>query len=77
MTTTLRPTQAGDKFSYSGLRPGKYRLVALDPRQFMGGRYTSETLKALLATSPEFEIHENDRLTKNLKILSAEDPGAK
>jgi hypothetical protein len=73
----VRPTQAGDKFIYSGLRPGKYRLVALDPRQFMGGRDSPETLKALVAAAPEFEIHENDRLTKDVKMLPPEDPGAK
>jgi hypothetical protein len=75
--SNIRPTQAGDKFSYSGLRPGKYRLVALDPRQLMGARDSPDTLKALVASAPEFEIHENDRLTKDVKMLSPEDSGAK
>lgn len=75
--SNVRPTQGGEKFTYSGLRPGKYRLVALDPQQFMGGRGSPETLKALVATAPEFEIHENDRLTRDIKVLAAGDAGAK
>jgi hypothetical protein len=74
--TNIRQTKAGDKFSYSGLRPGKYRLVALDPQQFMGG-LDIDALKALVGQAPEFEIHEKDRLTKDVKILPAEVTGAK
>jgi len=74
---SMKPVEAGEKFTYSGLRPGKYRLMVLDPRQLMGGRDNAEVLKALLAGAPEIEIHEGDRITKDAKITTVENPGAK
>jgi carboxypeptidase family protein len=73
----LKMVESGT-FEYSGLRPGKYRLIALDPRQFPGrGDEGPGDLKALLASVPEFEVHENDRLIKDVKLLAAEDASAR
>jgi hypothetical protein len=73
----IQPTEAGDKFSYSGLPPGKYRIMALDPEQFMGGQDFPETLKSLLAHAGEIELHEGDRITKDITIMPAGNADAK
>jgi hypothetical protein len=52
-------------FRFTGLRPGKYRLIAIDPRLAMAG---SETLKQLFDAAPEFEIHERDRIRRDAEI---------
>jgi hypothetical protein len=46
-------------FRFTGLRPGRYRLIAVDPAQ---------EWKALLTQAPEFEVHEGGRLHKDLKV---------
>ncbi len=63
---TIKPVQPGEKFTYSGIRPGKYRLVAVDAREFAGDR---ERLKELFLRAPEIEIHEGDRIAKDIKVL--------
>ena len=73
----IKPLEPGDKFSYSGLHPGKYRIMALDPGQFMGGRDGPDALKALLSHAEEIEIHEGDRITKDIKIVASENASAK
>jgi len=73
----VKPLEAGEKFSYSGLHPGKYRIIALDPAQFMGGRDGPDALKAPLAHAEEIEIHEGDRITKDIKIMPVESASAK
>ena len=64
----IKPTEPGEKFSYSGLHPGKYRIMALDPGQFMGSHDGPDALRALLAHAEEIEIHEGDRISKDIKI---------
>jgi hypothetical protein len=70
----LNFVNAGTKFQYSGLRPGKYRLMAIDPRQ-LDGDFAG--IKAMFAKAPEIEIREGDRITKDIKITTAENTGAK
>ena len=58
----------GNKFVIQGIRPGKYRLIAidrLDQFQFQG----IEGLKALAAEAPEIEIREGDLLVRDLTLM--------
>lgn len=61
-------------FRFTGLRPGKYRLIAIDPRLAGSGR---EALKLLFDAAPEFEIHERDRIRKDAEIALPEAKNAK
>jgi hypothetical protein len=73
--SSIKRIEPGAKFNFTGLRPGKYRLIALDPRTMTG--FPPDDFRALFPGAPEFEIHENDRLTKDVKIMTAEEAGAK
>jgi hypothetical protein len=65
----FQAAEAGEKFSYSGLRPGKYRFMALEPsHMMMSSQAKPDALKALLAHAEEIEIHEGDRISKDIKI---------
>ena len=58
----------GNKFVIQGIRPGKYRLLAidrLDQFQFQG----TEGLKALAGEAPEIEIREGDLIVRNLTLM--------
>jgi hypothetical protein len=70
----LNPVEAGAKFKFRALRPGKYRLMAIDPRQFDG---EIDGIKAVFSKAPEIEIREGDRITKDVKAMTVENPGAK
>jgi hypothetical protein len=72
-TEGSKMVEAGAKFKFSGLRPGKYRLIAFRP-QFAGDL---EAIKAMFPKAPEIEIREGDRITKDVKIVAAENPDAK
>ena len=61
-------------FRYTGLRPGRYRLVAVDPRQFDGDL---DELKETLTKLPPFELREGDRIVKDLKLTPLENADAK
>jgi hypothetical protein len=69
----LERAKAGAKFKFTGLRPGKYRLIAVDPRQFSGA---IDAVKAVFSKAPEIEIREGDRITKDVRVLMAENPSA-
>jgi hypothetical protein len=58
---------AGAKFRYAGLRPGKYRLIAVDGRDFAG---EFDDGAAIFAKAPEIEIREGDRITKKISRCS-------
>ena len=74
----VKEVGAGKKFKYTGLRPGKYRLFAIDALRDLGdGRNEEALLKSLFANAPEIEIHESDRVTKDIKVLSLEGTNAK
>jgi hypothetical protein len=62
------------KFRYTGLRPGKYRLIAVDPRQFDGDW---DELNETFAKVPQFELREGDRIVKDLRLMPLENPDAK
>ena len=70
----IKAVAAGEKFRYTGLRPGKYRLMAIDPRKSSA---STKDFEALFPNAPEFEIGEGDRIAKDIAVTSAEKPGAK
>ena len=71
---SLKPVEAGAKFNYNGLRPGKYRLIGIDPRQWGSD---VDVVKAMFPKAPEIEIREGDRITKDVRITAAENADAK
>jgi hypothetical protein len=64
------------KYSFHGIRPGKYRLLAID--QFRSPNIDKpEDVKKLAAAAEEFEIKAGDRITKDIKVVGQEDAHAK
>lgn len=70
----FKPVRAGEKFRFTGLRPGKYRVVAIDVRQFSGDL---ASIRTRFPNAPEIEVHEGDRIAKDVKTLPMEDAGGK
>jgi hypothetical protein len=70
----LKLVEAEAKFKFSGIRPGKYRLIAFHPPQFDGD---FDAIKAMFPKAPEIEIREGDRIAKDVKIVAAENASAK
>ena len=64
-------------YRFQGIRPGKYRLLALDPDWLGDGPDLPESVKKLAAAAEEIEIKESDRKVKDLKLLAKEDADAK
>ena len=67
---------AGSRYALKDLRPGKYRVLAVDAFDFTnltGANRPDELAKALLAAAEEIEVKEGARLVKNLKIVAKED----
>ena len=68
------------KFSLSGIRPGKYRLFAVDFSQLSDDSDTVERdamIERLLEAAEEIEIRPGERIAKDLKIKSKEAADAK
>lgn len=67
---------AGGHYALKDLRPGKYRVLAVDAFDFTnlaGADRPEEFAQALLAAAEEIELKEGVRLVKNLKIVAKED----
>lgn len=64
-------------YSFQGVRPGKYRLLAFDRFLFGEDPEFQETIKKLAAAAEEIEIKEGDRKVKDLKLMVKEDADAK
>jgi len=62
------------KYTFNGVRPGKYRLLAVD--NFRNVNDTLETLRKLAARGAEIEFKEGDRIHKDLRLLPKEDANA-
>jgi protocatechuate 3,4-dioxygenase beta subunit len=60
----------GGKYLVQSIRPGKYRIVALDLFNF-------PPRDALMSLGEEVELHEGDRITKDLKVITREAADAK
>lgn len=63
------------KFTFHAIRPGKYRLFAVDAAQF-GGLQTLDPLKTIALHADEIEIAPNGRVVRNLQ-LTPKAPDAK
>jgi hypothetical protein len=58
------------------VRPGKYRLIGLNPFD-MNIDNEHSWFKTLFDRGEEIELKENDRITKDVKLLPKEDANAK
>ena len=67
---------ADSRYTLKDLRPGKYRVLAVDAFDFTnlaGANNPDEFAKALLAAAEEIEVKEGVRLVKDLKVVAKED----
>jgi hypothetical protein len=62
---------AGKQYRFTGLHPGKYRLMAAATRGLEPDR-----LQGMFEDAPEIEVHEGDRIIRDVKIPAQEKPGA-
>jgi len=58
----MKAVKAGEKYRFTGLRPGKYRLIVSGPAQEFG----TQTAETLFSKAPEIEVHEGDRITRDV-----------
>jgi hypothetical protein len=71
---TARVTPEG-KYSFKGVRPGKYRLMVFDQLGFFDPE-NPDAIRKAAAEQEEFDIKEGDKLSKDLKALGQEDLNA-
>jgi len=64
-------------YRFAGVRPGKYKLLAIDTEQLGWGDDYLERIEKLLAAAEEIEIKEGDRKVKDLKLTAPEGADAK
>jgi hypothetical protein len=62
---------AGHQYRFTGLHPGKYRLMATATRGLEPDR-----LQGMFEDAPEIEVHEGDRIVKDVRVPVQEKPGA-
>lgn len=62
---------AGKQYRFTGLHPGKYRLIAS-----ARGVLEPDRLQEMFKDAPEIEVHEGDRIIRDVKIPVQEKPGA-
>jgi hypothetical protein len=68
---------SGDgKYTFHGVRPGKYRILAVDAFH-APDIAKAEVVKKLVAGLPEFEVKEGDRISKDVTVVGKEDANAK
>jgi protocatechuate 3,4-dioxygenase beta subunit len=62
------------KFSFKGLRPGKYRLVALDVAEmtqvYSGDGTNDEHMQRILDAGEQIEVKEGDTISKDIPLLT-------
>ena len=58
----MKAIPAGENYRFTGPRPGKYRLIVADPAK----PYGTQTARELFATAPEIEVHEGDRIVRDV-----------
>ena len=59
------------KYSFKGVRPGKYHMLAIDALHSPDVEQP-ETLKKLVTAAAEFEIKEGDRITRDIRVVAQE-----
>jgi Carboxypeptidase regulatory-like domain len=62
---------AEKQYRFTGLHPGKYRLIASATQGLQ-----PDKLEGMFEAAPEFEVHEGDRITRDVKIPMQENPRA-
>jgi hypothetical protein len=73
-----RVTSSDGSYSKKGIRPGKYRLFALDIFHYVGAQGAqSNDLSEPFSRGEEIEIKEGEKLVKDIKVLEKEDANAK
>ena len=70
---SFKPIEPGEEFRFQGLRPGKYRLVAIDAREFSDD---FARIRAMFLSAPEIDVPEGGRILKDVKVLVMENAGA-
>ena len=68
--------QPDGRYSFKNVRPGKYRLAAVDAFRVNPNNNQSEMLK-LAERGEEIEIQEAARIEKDVRLLPREDPSGK
>ena len=58
----MKSVQGGKTYRFTGLRPGKYRLIVSGPSQV----YSTQTAEQLFGQAPEIELHEGDHVTRDV-----------
>ncbi|HWC97620.1 MAG TPA: hypothetical protein VG456_12735, partial [Candidatus Sulfopaludibacter sp.] len=70
---SMIPVEPDGSYSRKGIRPGKYRVFAMDLMHFAGlGTIRGNDLSDVFARGEEVEFKEGDKLTKDIKILEKE-----
>ncbi len=67
-----RVSSPDGSYSRNGIRPGKYRLFALDLLRYGSEALQSGDLTALFARGEEIEIKEGERVVKDVEVLEKE-----
>jgi hypothetical protein len=70
----LKEVRAGDNFTFNGVRPGKYRLLAISLPSMPGD---IAAFREMFSRGVEIEIHEGDRIVKDIQSVPTEDTDAK
>jgi hypothetical protein len=66
------------RYSFKGVRPGKYRLLGINPFEMaIMNDDEAAALAGLFERGEEVELREGDRITKDLKLLPKGDANAK
>ena len=63
----LKRMNPGKPFSFKGVRPGKYRLYAVDA---FGAQNLLADVKGLFPKAEEIVVRESDRITKEAKVMT-------
>lgn len=58
----MASVEGGKTYRFTGLPPGKYRLIVSGPSQDFG----AQTAEELFAKAPEIELHEGDHVTRDV-----------
>jgi hypothetical protein len=72
---TTAQTQPDGTYSFKSLRPGKYRILAVDPFRTTGSNLSD--MSKLLETGEEIELQPGARLERNVRTQPKEDANAK
>jgi len=70
----LKEVRPGDSFTFNGVRPGTYRLLAISLPSMQDD---IGAFRAMFSKGVEIEIHEGDRIVKDIQSVPTEDPDAK